>query len=153
MAERSGRTALLAGIVLLAGCGGAAQPVAIETGTPCAFCRMTIMDARVAAEIVAPGEEARQYDDIGCLVEDVKQRPVGADGRAFVADYQTGALIAAGEAVYTKMDAIATPMSSHLVAHATAAGRDADSRVRGGVRLGAAAVFGAAGAPGAGHAR
>ena len=153
MSDRPAGGALLAVIAVVAGCGGPARPVAIETGTPCAFCRMTITDVHLAAEIVAPGEEPRQYDDIGCLVEDLKKRPPPADGRAFVADYQSGALVAAADAVYSRVDAIATPMGSHLVAHATEAAREADGRVRGGVRHSATDVFGAAGAPGGQHGR
>jgi copper chaperone NosL len=114
---------------------------------------MTIADTRLAAEVVAPGEEPRLYDDIGCLAGDLQKRAAPDGARAFVADYQTGALIPASDAVYTRVDAIATPMGSHLVAHATAAARDADGRVRGGVPRTAADVFGAAGAPGGTRAR
>lgn len=155
MVRMAERRAVLAGALLcaLAACGGDARPVAIATGAPCAYCRMTISDARLAAEVVAPGEEPRQYDDIGCLANDLRTRPAPQGARAFVADYQTGALTAANDAVYTRVDAIATPMGSHLVAHATGAARDADARVRGGVRQTAADVFGTAGAPGGTHGR
>jgi copper chaperone NosL len=147
MPERPWRAAVL-GVVVLASCGGGARPVPIETGTPCSFCRMTIADPRLAAEIVAAGEEPRQYDDIGCLVNDLRKRPA-PDGVAFVSDYRSGTLVPAATAVYTRVDAIATPMASHLVAHADAAARDADPRVRGGVHQGAADLF----APGDLHDR
>ena len=140
-------------LCVLAACGGDVRPVAITTGAPCAYCRMTIADTRLAAEVVAPGEEPRLYDDIGCLAGDLQKRAAPDGARAFVADYQTGALVPANDAVYTRVDAIATPMESHLVAHATAAARDADARVRGGVPRTAVDVFGAAGAPGGTHAR
>jgi copper chaperone NosL len=104
---------------------------------------MTIADARVAGEVIAPGEEPRQYDDIGCLADDLKKRPLTSGARVFVADYSTGALIAAAEAVYTRVDAIETPMMSHLVAHANDAARDGDTRVRSGIRTTVNDVFGA----------
>jgi copper chaperone NosL len=133
--------AMLTVLTVLGGCGGDG-PVPIEKGTACAFCRMTISDPRLAAEIVAPGEEPRVYDDIGCLANDLRQRPAPAAARAFVADFSTGTLIPAAEAVYTRDESIATPMSSHVVAHATTAARDADGRIRSGTPVSAADVFG-----------
>lgn len=136
------RLAILLALVLAA-CGRAAGPVPIETGTACAFCRMTISNTHLAAEVVSPGEEPRQYDDIGCLVNDLRQRPAGAAARAFVADYASAGLVPAGMAAYTRVESVTTPMSSHLVAHATPAAREADARVRGGTPLTAADVFAA----------
>jgi copper chaperone NosL len=129
-------------LVVLGGCGSPTGAVPIEKGTPCAFCRMTISDPNLAAEVVAAGEEARLYDDIGCLANDLRQHPAPAGARAFVADFTTGALVPAAEATYTRVESVATPMSSHLVAHATTAARDADSRIRGGTPISAADVFG-----------
>lgn len=136
------RNLAVSALVVLAACGGPTAAVPIEKGTPCAFCRMTISDPNLAAEIVAPGEEPRMYDDIGCLANDLRQRPAPAEARAFVADFTTGALVPAAEATYTRVDSVATPMSSHLVAHASTTARDADGRVRGGTPISAADVFG-----------
>jgi len=129
---------------LATACGGTPLAVPISTGTPCAFCRMTIADIHLAGEIVAPGEEPRVYDDIGCLLNDLRQRATPNGARLFVSDYKTGALVSADAAVYTRVDSVATPMASHLVAHSDAAARDADPRVRGGIRFVAADLFGAA---------
>ena len=137
-----------------AACGGRGLgPVPIEAGAPCAFCRMTISELRLAAELVAPGEDVRQYDDIGCLVNDLARNRPPSGARAFVADYRSGALIAAGDAAYTRVDSIATPMASHLVAHADDRTRDADTRVGAGARRTVADVFGPAGPPGGSHGR
>ena len=65
----------------------------------------------------------------------------------------TGAWLDAAQAVYSRNEAIATPMNSHLVAHAGDAARDADAAVRGATRLVPADVFGPGGAPGGGHDR
>ena len=149
------RVAILATLILTFGAcrENGARAVPIETGTACAFCRMAIADAHLAAEVVAPGEEPRQYDDIGCLAADLQKRGAPDRARAFVADYRSGTLVPAGDAVYSRADSIATPMGSHLVAHADAAARDADARVRGDARLTAREVFGADGLPGGSHAR
>jgi copper chaperone NosL len=136
------RRLAVSAFVVLASCGGPTGAAPIEKGTPCAFCRMTISDPTLAAEVVAPGEEARMYDDIGCLANDLRQHPAPAGARAFVADFTSGALVPAAEASYTRVESVATPMSSHLVAHVTTDARDADGRIRGGTPVSAADVFG-----------
>jgi len=113
-------------------CGGGASPVPIESGQPCTYCRMTIADVHLGAEVVAPGEEPRFYDDIGCLAHDLEKRAVPEGGRVFVADYQTGAMVPGETAVYSRVESIATPMMSHYVAHAGESARQSDARVRGG---------------------
>jgi copper chaperone NosL len=55
--------------------------------------------------------------------------------------------VAASEAVYTKAEGLNTPMNSGLIAHASAASRDADAAARGGARVEVADVFGPSGPP------
>ena len=130
---------------VLAAC--ARGPAAIERGTACASCRMTIASPRLAAEIVAPGEEPRFYDDIGCLVEGINRgdlREMGDGATAYVADHRTGAWVSAADAVYTRADSVQTPMGSHLIAHADAPSRDADRDAAGGVAMPRSRVFSSA---------
>jgi copper chaperone NosL len=49
--------------------------------------------------------------------------------------------------VFTRVPGLATPMGSHVVAHADAASRDQDADARGGTPLAAHELFGAAGPP------
>lgn len=136
---------LLAAAVLLSACGDTvARPRAVDTkNDACAWCRMSVSDARFAAQLAAPGEEPRLFDDIGCL-RDLLARDAGSLGgwTAFVADHRTKAWVPASDAVYTRADALATPMDSHLIAHADAASRDADPDAKGGAGVGAAELFG-----------
>jgi copper chaperone NosL len=104
---------------------------------------MAVSEARFAAQIVARGEEARFFDDIGCLRDFLRAEKPAAGAMAYVADHRTGEWVHAARAVYTRVPGLATPMGSHVVAHADAASRDADARVRGGVPLTAAEVFAA----------
>ena len=127
---------------------GAVTPVPLQAGTACSNCRMTVVEPTLASQLVAPGEEPRFFDDIGCLTAYLATHPSGPADRAFVADHATGAWIDAARAVYTRAGAIATPMNSHLVAHENARARDADASVRGGVPLTVADVFGPRGVPG-----
>lgn len=110
---------------------------------------MTVSDARLAAELVAPGEEPRFFDDLGCLsayLRDRSEVPPGAI--AYVADHRTSNWTPAVRAVYTRIETLATPMGSHLMAHQDRASRDADPEARDGATVPLAELFGPAGPPG-----
>jgi len=47
---------------------GPAHPGTLDTrNDACAHCRMAVSDPRFAAQLAAPGEEPRFFDDLGCL--------------------------------------------------------------------------------------
>jgi copper chaperone NosL len=127
----------------LIGCaGGTAEPVAIDPQHDgCAECRMLISDVRLGAELVAPGEEPRLFDDIGCLRAYLKTHPAPAGAAAYVADHLSGAWVPAGAAVYTQTSAHLTTMGSGILAHADAASRDRDPAAAGGRALHATDVL------------
>ena len=113
---------------------------------------MSVSEARFAGQLVAPSEEPRFFDDVGCLghyVSGSKSLPRGAV--AYVADHRTRAWVRADAALYSRVPALATPMGSHLIAHADAASRDADADAKGGTPRTPAEVFGPGGAPGGGR--
>lgn len=129
--------------VLASACGNAkVQPAALEAA-PCAHCWMTVSDPTLAAQIAAPGEEPRFFDDIGCLSAYLKAHPSLSEGAvAFVADHRTREWVPASAAVFTRVPAIETPMSSNLVAHASSASRDQDRDVADGQPVSVAEVLG-----------
>jgi len=103
------------------------QPADIRLGEDaCAHCRMTIVSAATAAQIVARGEEPVTFDEIGCLRDYLAKHPTAADAVVFVADHRTAEWIDARRAVFTHTST-STPMSSGLVAHRDVASRDADA--------------------------
>ena len=136
--------------VFLAACGGQVGPAGLDTrNDTCRFCRMTVSDARFSAQLVSPGEEPRFFDDIGCLQQYLRQNGVQRGGTvAYVADHRTRAWVRADQAAYTRVARLETPMSSHLIAHADAASRDADKDSAGGVSVSATDIFGPGGPPG-----
>jgi copper chaperone NosL len=144
------RQIVLAGIVTLAaaGCSPAPQePVPVDTrNDSCAQCRMAVSDPRFAAQLVAPGEEPRLFDDIGCLQAFVERGSVPKDATAYVADHRTKEWVIAARALYVRNLAVQTPMASHLLAFGSLGSRDADPD-GGGNRLAPTDVFGAAGPP------
>lgn len=113
---------------LLGACAsGPPAPVAIDTAADvCAHCRMTIVSTATAAQIVAPGEEAVLFDDLGCLRDYAARTGLAAEAMVFVADHRTGEWVDGRTAVFTKTS-LDTPMGSGLLAHATAASRDLDA--------------------------
>jgi copper chaperone NosL len=137
--------------LLPAACGprGAARPAPLDTANEaCRWCRMAVSNVRFAAQLAAPGEEARFFDDVGCLRDFLREGGRLPPGTiAYVADHRTRAWVPAADAVYTRVSSLQTPMGSHLVAHADATSRDADPDVAGGTPLTPGDVFSAGGPP------
>jgi copper chaperone NosL len=136
-------------LVLAAACGGGApEPVPLDTRhETCASCRMAVSSAAFAAQLVAPGELPRFFDDLGCLGDFVMAGRAPKGATAFVADHRTKAWIRGDRATYTRVPDLETPMGSHVIAHADAASRDQDPDARGGRPVTAAEIFGPAGPP------
>lgn len=143
------RGAMVALVASLAGCAReGASPGALDSREACGSCRMAISDPSLAAQLVAPGEDPRFFDDIGCLRDFLAaSRSLPKGTRAYVADHRTRSWVPAEAAVYTRVPAIETPMGSHLVAHAHGASRDADPAVAGGSPVPASEIFGPEGPP------
>lgn len=145
---------VLASAALLAACAsGPPAPAVLDTrNEACGWCRMAISEVRFAGQLVAPSEEPKFFDDLGCLghyVRGSKSLPRGAV--VYVADHRTRAWVRADAAAFTAVPSLATPMSSHLIAHADAASRDLDPDAKGGLPRTAAEVFGPGGSPGGGR--
>ena len=102
---------------------------------------MIVSDPRLAAQIVAPDENPVIFDDIGCLRDHLLGSPLAADATIYVADHRTGEWVPADSAVFSRVMSIATPMSSHLVAHVDVESREADSAAHGGDSITTAALF------------
>lgn len=126
----------------LACAGASPRPAVLQADEACAFCRMMVSDPRFAAQIVTPGEEPLFFDDVGCLANHLRDVPRAVGAVAYVADHRTRDWVPAPEAVYTRVNALATPMGSHLIAHADAASRDQDPDARGGVTVASSEIFG-----------
>jgi copper chaperone NosL len=138
------RLVAIAALAAAPACGAGLPPPAgwVSGAYQCQFCRMTVVDRTFASQIAVPHDEARFFDDLGCLAGFLKGRRAPAGAAVFVADHRTRAWIRAGDAVFTRVPRIATPMGSHLVAHASAASRDLDPAAPGGTPIPAAEILG-----------
>ena len=142
--------------VLGAACaGGPPPPAALDTrNDTCASCRMAVSAQRFAAQLVAPAEEPRFFDDLGCLRTYLDEHPtLPAASVAYVADHGNGVWVLADQAVYSHPEGVETPMGGGFIAHASAASRAADTSVQGAPPLTATDVFGAGKLPSARNAR
>jgi copper chaperone NosL len=122
---------------------GAPGPAPLDTrNDACAGCRMAVSSGRFASQIVAPGEEPRFFDDLGCLAAYLGTRSrLPPKAVAYVADHRSGEWVPHASAVFTRVPGLETPMGSHVVAHASAASRDADPAVQGGSAVDGRAFF------------
>ncbi len=123
-------------LTLAAGCGGGElEPAPLAVGSEtCAFCRMTVSQPDFASQIIAAGELPKFFDDLGCLNGYLTATsPGSAAAVIYVTDRRTKAWVRAERAVFSRVEALSTPMGSHLVAHASRESRDADADVAGGV--------------------
>ena len=135
------------------GCAsGAPSPVRFDAAhEPCRFCRMVGSNGRFAAQIVTPRDEPLFFDDIGCLRGYVMGRATWPTGTAtFVVDHALATWIRSDRAVYTRNDALETPMGSHLLAHESPASRDRDPAARPGTDVPFSQVFAGVVVPGGG---
>lgn len=109
----------------------------------CASCRMPVSDLRFAAQLQAPGEEVRFFDDVGCLREFLaKSGGLSPAASVFVSDHRTRAWAPARGAAFARRAGMQTPMGSGLLAWADAASRAADPAAAGAASLSAAEVLG-----------
>lgn len=140
--------AVAAALLALACDRGPPRPAALDPRhDACAHCRMAVSDARFAAQLVAPGEEPRFFDDVGCLRDWLAANARPGRAVAYVADHRTKLWLRAAGAQYVRVPGLETPMGSHVIAHADAASRAADRDAAGGTPLAATALFGPQGAP------
>lgn len=94
----------------------ALEPVEIYPEDMCSRCRMAISDKRFAAEILLEPGVARKFDDLGCLLSDLRDAPSGKEPPAFAVDFGKREWVNVKEAYYVRSERISTPMRSGLIA-------------------------------------
>lgn len=136
------RALIAAAALFTMACAAAAiGPAALRLGEDaCAYCRMTVVSRRTAAQIVVAAEEPLIFDEIGCLGDYLANHDLPKRARVFVTDHRTSAWLDASAAIFTQTS-IDTPMSSGLLVHADAASRDADPAARGGRAVNASEIL------------
>ena len=116
------------------GCGGPADgPPRIEIDrTACAHCGMLVSERAYAAAYRRGADEAKVFDDIGCLLAAVRREPEAHGLRFWFHDAPTAAWIDGREAVFVASPGVRTPMGGGLAAYRDAqAARDATAAHQG----------------------
>jgi copper chaperone NosL len=102
------------------------EPVSIEANDMCSFCRMSISEKRYAAELLDDDGQAFKFDDIGCMVNFIKQKKYNRSIRAtFVMDFDRHDWLKAENAFYVRSPELKTPMSGGIVAFKDQSGAEA----------------------------
>ena len=114
-------------LALVASCGARADgpPDIVVDRTPCAHCRMLVSEPAFAAAYRRDGTEARIFDDIRCLLNEIKDEANPRALRFWFHDAASGAWTSSEEAVFVKSARFRTPMSGGIVAYQ---GRSAGER-------------------------
>ena len=110
--------ALLFGALWLAGCGKPKfEPVEISAEDMCAFCKMALSERQYAAEFLNQDGDAFKFDDIGCLVSQLKTRQSRREiATFFVVEYDARQWVNAEQAYFVRSEEFKTPMSGRVVA-------------------------------------
>ncbi len=109
-------------LLMLASCSKGYKP--IEYGSDgCAHCKMTIMDARYAAEVVTDKGKVYKFDDILCLRQFISEQAMNeGELSLFVEKHSTDKndVIDAKQAAYIQHEFFASPMNGNYAAFVTA---------------------------------
>jgi len=93
------------------------EPVEIYPEDMCSRCKMAISDKRFAGEILIEVGVAHKFDDLGCLLKELKERSGrGDEPPAFAVDCGSRKWVNVKEAYYVRSERISTPMGSGLIA-------------------------------------
>lgn len=104
-------------VLIFAACAnGKIEPVSIETGDMCSFCRMAISERQFAAEIITDDERVFKFDDIGCLLRfQQATSDISTPAAIFVTDYDSKQWLLASDAFFVRSDTIKTPMGGGII--------------------------------------
>lgn len=114
-------------------------PHAVHYGEDvCERCRMIISDKRFAAQFITGRGEAKKYDDIGCMADDLKDaRKRGETPLAvYISDYNTGEWLEAGKAFYLQNSELKSPMGYNIAAFGSGEDMNASPLYKNGKALG-----------------
>lgn len=122
--------ALLA--VAVAACGGAGPRDVIVNEDACAYCRMTVVDPRYAAEVVTSTGRVHVFDSVDCLASYVRAAEAGTVATVWVTDAnRPGTFIEADKAGFLVDAQLKGPMGRSIAFADAASATDAQGRFGG----------------------
>ena len=101
-------------------------PDIVVDRTACSHCGMFVSEPAYAAAYQAGTDQPRVFDDIGCMVTELRQQPQRAAIRYWVHDAESGEWIDGATAAFVKSSTLQTPMGGGILAY-----RSTDGATRG----------------------
>ena len=107
--------------LLAASCSAraAGHPEIVVDQTACSHCGMLVSEPAYAAAYHAPGQEPRVFDDIGCMLDAMRQE-TASPITIWLQDAAGAGWIDADRAVFVTAPGIRTPMNGGVLAYANA---------------------------------
>jgi copper chaperone NosL len=132
--------AILPSLAALEGCGDAGARPIVYGRDECAWCRMTVSDARYGAVQRNAQGKQQVFDSVECLVEATLALEAAAQAsaseRSWVTDLlHPGTLVPAAVARYLRGDGPGSPMGTGFRAFASVADAEREQRRSGGVTM------------------
>ncbi|WP_313189539.1 nitrous oxide reductase accessory protein NosL [Sphingobacterium sp.] len=103
----------------LQACQGNSEPKPIKYGSDqCAYCKMTISDARFGTQLQTKKGRVYNFDDVQCMISFVKESSVKKEEVAayFLPDYSSNKLLPADKMFYLKSEELKSPMRGNIAA-------------------------------------
>lgn len=127
------KEALLLAMALLAGACSAAAPRAVALGEePCGYCRMEIVDARFATQVLTRTGKSTVFDTVECMAGYVRAMESSALASAWVTDPDApGVWVRAEDAGYLVDGSLLSPMGRAVAFASPAAAAAARARFGG----------------------
>ncbi len=92
------------------------KPVDIAAEDVCTHCKMAISEKQFAAEFITQDSDALKFDDIGCMLDYLKEKPDTKVVAYFFVDYETKQWVKGSNASFAKSGEITSPMSGGIIA-------------------------------------
>lgn len=111
---------ILSAIFILSACSEDYEPKEINKETDiCKICNMAISNEEYAGQIIFKNGDYEVFDDLGCLIEYMKDADQSEIGKAYIKDASTNNWIEVENAIYVYSKDYWTPMNYGVVAFET----------------------------------
>jgi len=113
-------------------------PKPIKYGTDqCAYCKMTVSDARFGTQLQTKKGRVYNFDDVQCMLAFVKESKVKKDevSAYYLPDYLSQKLMPAEKMFYLKSEELKSPMRGNIAAFSNAADLEKTKETVGGTTL------------------
>lgn len=111
---------ILSVIFILSACSEDYEPRKINKETDiCKICNMAISDEEYAGQIIFKNGDYEVFDDLGCLIEYMKDADQSEIGKAYIKDASDNKWIEVENAIYVYSKDYWTPMNYGVVAFGT----------------------------------